>query len=1765
MEGGDISMSSVDSRVVEMKFNNTQFEAGIQKTLSSLESLKKGLKLEGASKGLSDISSASKGFSLAHIASGLDGLSAKFSALGIIGITALTNIANKAVNVGLTMIKSMTVDPIKQGLDEYETTLNSIQTILANTSQSGGNLTNVNAALAELNTYSDKTIYNFSEMARNIGTFTAAGVKLGPATAAIKGIANLAAVSGSNSQQASTAMYQLSQAMATGTVKLMDWNSVVNAGMGGAVFQNNLKETARAHGVNVDAIIKKEGSFRDSLSKGWLTSAILTESLSKFTGDLSAAQLKQMGYTDKQIPGIMKMAQTAQDAATKVKTFSQLTGTLKEAAGSGWAQTWQLIFGDFEQAKTMWTNVNNVLSGMIGASAKARNAVIGDWSKLGGRDLGIDAIKIAFNDLMAAVKPIKDAFRAIFPPATGKQLYDITEAIHHFVEGLKMGSDTAFKVQRIFQGLFSILDIGWMVIKQGINFFMRLFGAVTTGSGGFLTTLAKIGDWFNNLRYAIKNGEGLEKFFTRIGDPIVVVISLLKEFASFVGRAFSGLGNVDTSGLDKLKSRFEPLGAIGNVIISIWSRVGSFLKSAWTAFAPIADAFSGFFANVGKTVQDGMGNINYSSILDSINTGLFAGLLLLIKKFLKGGVSVDFGGGMLSSIKDAFGGLTDTMKAMQTNLKAGALMKIAIAIALLTVSVVALSMIDSGKLTVALTAVTFMMTQLLAAMFMFTKVAGLKGVVKMPIIAASMILLAIAIDVLSIAVTRLAKLSWQELAKGLVGVTVLIGGLVIAANSMKGGAKNMISTGAGLVVMAVAIKILVSAVKDLSGLGWDALGKGLVGVGMLLGSLALFTKFSETNKGGLAQGAGLILLAVAIKIMASAVATFAAMSWGDIGKGLVAMAGGLTLMAAALILIPPSSILSAVAILIVASSLSMIGVALAQMGALDWSTIGKGLTSLAGALTLIALALILIPPSSLLSAAAVFVVAASLGMIASALSSMGGMSWEEIGKGLVTLAGALTIIAVAMFAMTGAIPGALALIIVAGSLAIIAPILLQFGQMSWEAIGKGLLMLAGVFVILAAAGFLLTPVIPTLLGLGIAITLMGVGMLAAGAGLLLFSVGLTALSVAGAAGTVAIVGIVSGLIGLIPMLMTQIGLGVVAFAKVIAMSGPAITGAITTVLLALITAINTLAPRIVSTLLRLIFLLVGALLAAVPRLVSAGMQLIVGILTGIANKIGAVVTAAVSIITGFIGGISRNIGRIIESGVQLILSFIRGLTSAINAHSAELGVAGGNLAKAIVSGMARGIAGGLGVVVNAAKNLASSALNAAKSALGIKSPSKEFAKLGVFTTQGFAKGVVGSLSNVKASLALMGSLIKTTVASTQKDVTAAAKKLATLKAAKHPNKGAIAAATKSLKQSQLLHTQAIHADTAFTKWLTTQKAGLTKLGTNYDIVTEKLKNAKVALVDAQKLKDDFAKSTKEKFNVLPDIDPKTSVLSYENSIKRETAANNKFREALANLRKMGMDDTTYNKLLAEGVSVQPFLDKLINGGPQGVKDLNALNADLAASATSLGNQAATDLYQAGVNAAQGLVNGLAASQALIVKQMNTLAAAMVASIKRQLGIRSPSRVFMEVGKYSNEGLAKGLDQYSGVVEKSAAGVGSTAIDAMRKSISGMSSLIAADIDMTPVIRPVLDLTSMQKDALKIDALLNTKPISVDTAYSTAKDASAGYQSNQAALAQQTTASASAQDNLTFIQNNSSPKALSSAEIYRQTKNQLSVAKGALTK
>ena len=424
-------MASIEERVVALKFNNGQFMNGVQDSLNGVKKLEEGLAFRGGVEGINQVSAAAKNLNFSEAQAGIAETTSKFSALQSIAFGALASIGGKIAEVGSSMLSSFTVQPLIDGMKEYELQLNSVQTILANTAQKGETIQTVNAALDQLNTYADQTIYNFGEMTSNIGKFTAAGIGLDDSVASIKGLANWAAVAGANSESTSRAMYQLSQAMAAGTVKLQDWMSLENAGIATKQFQDQLIQTAKVHGKSVDEMIAKNGSFRLSLQEGWLTQEIMMETLKQMAGEYTDEQLLSMGYTEEQVAQIQELAKTGMSAAQDIKTFSQLMGVIGEELGSSWSQSFRIIFGDFEQAKELWTKVGAFLtgpSGVITQMGNARNALLQGWADLGGREKVLEGLASLFHAMWDPLQRIGQAFSQVFSGPSAEGLYAMSEA-----------------------------------------------------------------------------------------------------------------------------------------------------------------------------------------------------------------------------------------------------------------------------------------------------------------------------------------------------------------------------------------------------------------------------------------------------------------------------------------------------------------------------------------------------------------------------------------------------------------------------------------------------------------------------------------------------------------------------------------------------------------------------------------------------------------------------------------------------------------------------------------------------------------------------------------------------------------------------------------------------------------------------------------------------------------------------------------------------------------------------------------------------------------------------------------------------------------------------------------------------------------------------------------------------------------------------------------------------------------------------------------
>lgn len=1131
----------VDERVVEMRFNNALFESKVQQTMRSLAALNEKLMFKGAEKGFEKVSDSSEKVKFNALLNALDNLSQKFSAVEVIGVTALMRITNQAVDAGERLVKALSLDPIISGFQEYETQINAVQTILANTSSKGTTLDQVNAALDELNHYADLTIYNFTEMTRNIGTFTAAGVDLNTSVSAIKGIANLAAVSGSTSQQASTAMYQLSQALASGTVKLQDWNSVVNAGMGGQVFQDALKETARVHGIAIDSMIKKEGSFRETLSKGWLTSSILTETLQKFTGDLNEETLKSIGYTDEQIKKIMEMGKTANDAATKVKTFSQLKDTLTEALQSGWTQTWQTIIGDFEEAKELFTRFSDVFSDLINKSSEARNTVLaGDlntgWQQLStalgdsadfysqmlekvmlangsisqkqiddagsfvkalqqggvsaeqlqnglkesykqlsvlgalsddalkakkldpaqvrslaksfeevnqkvadgsldldiyskkigelsGREHLIESIWNVFEALEKVVEPVARAWQKIFSPITADQIYNIAKSIDEFTAKLSISDETADKIERTFSGIFAVLNVWKNMLLTVSKVLGEVFNAVSPLAGGFLSITASLGDCLVEMANAVNNS----KTFKTTLDGIHWIIGKVSEgMQTFAGVLTDVSNNVSVV--------FDPLKTLGEWFENFISFITPKLK--W-----LADKIGEIFEELGSGSSGAFGNLNGNALWGFANAGMIAGLIAGIKGFLE--AFKDIG----STVKDTIGGVAELLNklgeavtAWKNNKNAETLKTISTAVAILAGSLVVLSMVKPERLAASTGAMIALFAELLVALAIYDEIA--KKTKKVGKGTSSMVVMAAGVLILTSALKKISEIETEKLLTSVIALGAVMAELVAAQVAISKWAKDGAKHAMSMLAMAAAVRVLAEAVEQLADLGWDGIEKGLIAVAGLLAEVAAFSGLS--NFGGLTAGkaVGILILAAALSVLEKSVSAFSKMPVDELQNGIGVLGAILGEIAVFSMLSNPAEhvLSTATALTILSGGLLILSNALANLGGMTLGQIGVALAAMAGGLIEMGVALTLVK-GSLGSATSFLIMSVVLNALVSPLKSLGEMSLEEIGHGLLAVGGALGIFAIAVGTMSLAGPIVIAvsaaLSLLAGSFALL--------------------------------------------------------------------------------------------------------------------------------------------------------------------------------------------------------------------------------------------------------------------------------------------------------------------------------------------------------------------------------------------------------------------------------------------------------------------------------------------------------------------------------------------------------------------------------------------------------------------------------------------------------------------------------------------------------------------------------------------------------
>lgn len=1825
---------TIDSKVVEMRFDNKDFEANTRTTMSTLDKLKAKLHFPGASKGLEEIGQTAKRVDFSGMSSGIQTVQMKFSALQVMGITALQNITNAAISAGKQLTDAITIDPVKDGFAEYETQMNSVQTILANTQKEGTNIDQVNKALKELNTYADQTIYNFTEMTRNIGTFTAAGVKLDDSVSAIKGIANLAAVSGSTSQQASTAMYQLSQALAAGKVQLMDWNSVVNAGMGGQVFQDALIRTSEHLQTGAKQAIEAYGSFRESLTEGeWLTTDVLTETLNQIAGAYSKEDLIAQGYSESQAEEIVKLADTATDAATKVKTFTQLIDTLKEALGSGWTESWQIIIGDFEEAKEVWTKVSDVLGGFIQKSSEARNAIlkaamgnpysdlakniqkvtsatsdykdiadsvirgdygsgqarfdklaaeghdwarvqnlinerlgcsfryteelttsqedlnkeqaktieqilkmsdaelkkngltkedvkalkelqkqsektgipindlINDMDKLSGKELLHGSVANMGNALINLFTEIHNAWQKVFDPVSAMTLYNIIASMHGVTSKfLKFTEDRGKELTRTLAGVFAALDIIRQCLGGSLKFAIKAVNAVLSAFDmDILDATAKIGDLLVKFDKWLKKTDPFTKGFEEIGKVIKSVVDDLTKFENKIKK----LPNIENflKTIEKIKS---PKVDFSGVINGFSELSNTTTNSSFSNIRKLFSALWKYVTEVGLNIIDTIGKIGTSiaqafgkgDVFEVINSGLIAGILVFVKKLTKNITKVtDDAGGILNNVTEILDGVKDCFVAYQEQLRAGALLKIASAIGILTASVFTLSTIDSDALQRALFGIAALLIELGVALAAFGKMSNdFKGSLKVNFLMKS---LAVSILIMAAAVKVLSTISWEGMMKGLIA----IGGLLLELSlflSLTDFKKKSFSSSAGMVLIASALLILSSVVKKFENVNWETIGRSLVSIGALLLEISIFANLAGKAKHVISTGLSLILVASGLKILASVVDDFSGMNWDEIKRGLTAM-----------------------------------GAALLE----------------------ITIALKLLPKTSLFRATGLIVAAAALKIVANDMNDFASMNWPSIKKAAITMGIALGEIVIALNLMKGTLGGAAALIVASAALAILASTMSKLGKLSSDEIAKGLIAMAAAFFIIGVAGALLQPLIPTILALAAAFVLFGVAALSIGAGLTLVGVGLTTISIGlsalGGSLATAAVSIVAGLsviilgvADLIPAVAEKIAEGVVAFATVIGDCAPQIIDAVLKLFDEVLKSANAYLPTIIDSVLTLLIAVINGVANHIPEIMLAITNLVGKIVEGVTDVIKGLnpdeilkATEAIGILLASIfgfAGISKISSQAMAGIVQfgIILAELSAVIAAAGGIAQIPGASwlieeGGNFLEKIgtaigqfVGGLAGGVAKGVSSSLPAiGKNLSDFMKNAqpfidgakgidSSVTTGITSLCKAILALtGTDLLNAIASFITGGASFVKMGEQLkpFGEALSDYAQSVKgidaKDIQAsakAAKALVSLNDAL-PKSGGFLGALLGNSDLSNLGTQLKPFGEALSDYSNSVA----------NVSPGKVANASTAvksLVEAINATDSVKATGTSTFVQAVDTLAETNISGFVSAFKGSSSKVKNVGSTLTSALASGVKsksntlsttasniaESMKNSIASKDKEFQKVGVALISALAIGIQAQanQAVNVAsyVGASAANGSGQAYTSFYMNGINLGRGLVLGMNAMQQSAYNSGYALGQAAVRGEKDGQKSHSPSKLTIQAGKWLGEGLIIGMNAMESKTYGAGKSMGETAFDSIRSALSGMNNIIDSDMDTTPTIRPVLDLTNVKATAGKLNGL-----------------------------------------------------------------------------
>lgn len=1033
----------VDSRVVEMRFDNENFEKNTKKTISSIDRLMEKLQFKGAEKGFEKLNAAAEDMDFTTMQRSLDTLENKFSSLNIVATTALVNITNKFVDAGKKLVKSLSVDQVMSGWDKYTEKTSNVQTIMNAT---GKSIDQVNGYLNKLMWYSDETSYSFSEMTSALSQMTAAGGNIDKMIPMIMGIANATADAGKTGFAFQSTIRNLTQSYSAGHLQLQDWKSLNLMGTATKALKQELIDTA------VELGVIKEGevtiaSFESSLQKKWANTEVMEKTFAKYASMMEAAYeltQKNPGMTSSEALEQLKgqygeLAERAALAAQQATSFAQAIDSTKDAASSKWMGVFETIFGNKEEATDTWTELANRLYDIFVPPIEALNERLKDglnsgWNKLLENELGDQADVYAYTMEQVALasgaiteKQISDAgsFGEAIKQggisadllkkgldeaqasaekmltlsdaelkARGLEREEIEKQASAFeelnqkvqngtldLEGYSKQIRELSGREHLMQSLWNLMDAVSAIVKPIHEAFQDIFPPKT---GEEIKSFAQ---WLDSITKKLIISDDTAKKIKTTAEGVFSVLRVGKDILEGIISGVARVLNLAKPLADILLDAASAAGEFSSEItkgLHPLETIGTWVTDFVNAAAPVLYSFGSaadkIFTQFAEGAKDAFNEFDPEKLNQFILGGMGASMLVSIKGFLESIKSIGSSAkGIVGEIKESIESLGEAVDAWKSAKKADTLMTIAKAVALMAGSLAVLSMVKADRLGAAIGALTVTFGELLGVMAVMTQLTKNVQSLKLSVLAGGMVAVSAAVLVLSGALKVISTIDSDKL----LGSVVALGGVMLelaaVAAVLSKDGGRFTKGTAGMMAFAVSIRILASSVKALSGLNSSALTRGLVGVGALCAGLVVAAKTMNGVKFGIGKGTGFVLMAASMEILQDAVAKFGEMDNEAVVRGLTSIGGALVIFVAAMNLLK-GGIGSAISLTMMAAAVNLLVPAFQGLGNLSWEAIGKGLLTIVGAFVVLGGAAVILSPVTPV------IVALSLSLSALALS-----------------------------------------------------------------------------------------------------------------------------------------------------------------------------------------------------------------------------------------------------------------------------------------------------------------------------------------------------------------------------------------------------------------------------------------------------------------------------------------------------------------------------------------------------------------------------------------------------------------------------------------------------------------------------------------------------------------------------------------------------------------------------------------------------------